>query len=1035
MDKFQKKTFKLSIAALAVSACLIGAPAMAASNTTGSIYGQAKEGAKITFKNSRTGLSRTVTASDGRFNFKDVPPGVYTVTSSNGGKRTIHVKLGTGSSVLFNQSEVETISVSGSRISAIDTSSAESSMVFTQEQIELLPIGRNTTAIALLTPGTIQGDNDFGNLPSFGGSSVAENGYYIDGFDATNLRSFLSFATVPFDAIAQTQVKTGGYGAEYGRSLGGVTNIVTKSGTNDWEFGVAAYYIPDSLRSTAKDRNDFETLDDDTGLYEAKSIYRSDHTNDSLTYNFSAGGPIIEDTLFFYTNLEFQDNHREYFFRETSTDRVIDNPNAIVKLDWYITDDHLLSATYIQNETNRDYIEYDNADGQENYSGVHGDVNSRYTEEDGGDIKIINYTGHFTDDLSMSVMYGQLVNKDDNQIPRNLDLDAATCVRSVDTTGGRGWTTRDNVGCWNTSQSKISDPFAGADQDDRESIKIDFNYTLGNHDIRVGYNNEEYISSTIGEQWSGGTYYRYFESHEDSSTRINGVEMPLGTKAVRVRVNDDQSAIFKTENTAFYIEDNWQATDNLMIYGGLRNETFTNYAANGNVFVEADSLIAPRLGFSWDVNGDSESKLYGTLGRYYIPIAANTNIRATRIEDSSQYFYQVDSFNPTTGLPITNGVEGGLGDVIGGGFTSHQDPDPRVIAVSDLDPMHQDELIIGYQKQLDDDWTGGVKLMYRKIQDGMDDFCGHDGFYNWAVDNNIPVANEANGWETPEGGFDLHSMSGCLLVNPGKDLNLYADLNGNGEVEPISVSNDYHGLANYKRNYKGVELTLERAFSDGWYANISYVLSKSTGNIEGYVNSTLGQEDAGATQDFDHKVFQDGSDGDLPNDRRHQIKAYGAYKFNDEITFTANIGLSSGIPLSCNGFAPSTGMLEGDGDAIYDGPNFRQYSSSTFYCVTGETEIIDGVEEPISALSNRGDEGRSSWIYNFDAGVQYIPSFADGNLTLKLDIFNVFNLGKASEFDEVKDFARGDKLVSKNFLQPTSYQTPRSMRFTARYAF
>ena len=113
MDKFQKKTFKLSIAALAVGACMVGAPAMAASNTTGSIYGQAKEDAKITFKNLRTGLSRTVTASGGRFNFKDVPPGVYTVTSSNGGKRNIHVKLGTGSSVLFNQSEVETISVSG----------------------------------------------------------------------------------------------------------------------------------------------------------------------------------------------------------------------------------------------------------------------------------------------------------------------------------------------------------------------------------------------------------------------------------------------------------------------------------------------------------------------------------------------------------------------------------------------------------------------------------------------------------------------------------------------------------------------------------------------------------------------------------------------------------------------------------------------------------------------------------------------------------------------------------------------------------
>ncbi|MCJ8269043.1 MAG: hypothetical protein MJK04_06520 [Psychrosphaera sp.] len=469
-----------------------------------------------------------------------------------------------------------------------------------------------------------------------------------------------------------------------------------------------------------------------------------------------------------------------------------------------------------------------------------------------------------------------------------------------------------------------------------------------------------------------------------------------------------------------------------MIYAGLRNETFTNYAANGNVFVEADSLIAPRLGFSWDMDGDSQRKLYATLGRYYIPIASNTNIRATRIEDASQYYYQVDSFNPVTGLPITGGVEGAVGDVIGSGYTDHQDPDPRVIAVSDLSPMHQDELIFGYQQQLTDNWTGGIKLMYRKIQDGMDDFCGHDGFYNWAVDNNIPVANEANGWETPEGGFDLQSMSGCLLVNPGSDLNLYADLNGNGEVEPISVSNDYFGLPKYKRNYKGLELRLERGFSDGWYANLSYVLSKSSGNIEGYVNSTLGQDDAGATQDFDHKVFQDGSDGDLPNDQRHQLKGYGAYQLNDEITLTASLSLFSGKPLSCNGYAPTTGMLEGDGSTAYDGPNFGRYGSSTFYCASGN---VDAEGNPIAELTSRGSEGRAPWTYYFDAGVVYRPSFAEVNLTLKLDVFNLFNFGKAIEFSETKDFARNDETISKNFLAPTAYQTPRSMRLTARYAF
>jgi len=456
-----------------------------------------------------------------------------------------------------------------------------------------------------------------------------------------------------------------------------------------------------------------------------------------------------------------------------------------------------------------------------------------------------------------------------------------------------------------------------------------------------------------------------------------------------------------------------------MIYAGLRNETFTNYAANGDVFVEADNLFAPRLGFSWDVDGDSTKKLYGTLGRYYIPIAGNTNIRATRLEASDQHYYLYDSI-AADGSPV------GLGAEVGSGYTDNQVPDPRVIAVTDLKPMYQDELILGYQQELTDNWTGGVKFIYRKIKNGMDDMCSHDGFYNWGVDQGLPMANEANGWETPEGGFDVASMQGCIMVNPGKDINIFADINGNGEVQEINVSNDYFNLADYKRSYKGIELTLERAFTDNWYANISYVWSKSEGNIEGYVNSTLGQEDPGATQDFDHKKFQDGSDGYLPNDRRHQFKVYGAYKFTEELTLTANFNVMSGTPLSCNGYIPLTGMLTGDGSTTYDAPNFDRYGASSFYCknAAGETE-----------LTNRGDYGRTDWTYMLDAGLSYTPKWADDNLTLQLDVFNIFEFDKAVQINQQKDFEKGSDKVNPNFLAPTGFQTPRYVRLTARYRF
>jgi hypothetical protein len=234
---------------IAMSAAIgLTAEGVVADNASGSIFGHAKSGETVTILNKDTGFKRQITAdSSGRFHIPQLPTGNYSV-SSGSETRQVTVTIGTGSAVNFETDDAERVSVVASRISAIDTSSIESTTVFTAEQISKLPVAQNITNVALLAPGTVKGDTGFGTLASFGGSSVAENGYYINGFDVTNIRNFLSYAELPFDAIAQQQVKTGGYGAEYGRSLGGVINLVTKRGTNEWQGGVAAYYSPESLR-------------------------------------------------------------------------------------------------------------------------------------------------------------------------------------------------------------------------------------------------------------------------------------------------------------------------------------------------------------------------------------------------------------------------------------------------------------------------------------------------------------------------------------------------------------------------------------------------------------------------------------------------------------------------------------------------------------------------------------------------------------------------------------------------------------------
>jgi len=268
-----------------------------AQSSEGSIFGTAKSSTSVTITNLDTGSSREAkAAADGSFSFSRLPPGRYRVTSG-GVTREVSVAIGSGTQV--NVAAADRVEVGGTRMlrSSIDVSTVESNTVFTQEQIQALPVARSIEAVATLAPGVVRGDPGLGSgtLPSFGGASVAENGYYINGFDVTNIRNFLAYATLPFDAIAQQQIKTGGYGAEYGRSLGGVISIVTKRGTNEWKGGGALYWEPGSLRSTGPDVADKEPSR--AGL---PYIFQSADKIERMSYNVYAGGPIIKDKLFVF---------------------------------------------------------------------------------------------------------------------------------------------------------------------------------------------------------------------------------------------------------------------------------------------------------------------------------------------------------------------------------------------------------------------------------------------------------------------------------------------------------------------------------------------------------------------------------------------------------------------------------------------------------------------------------------------------------------------------------------------------------------
>ena len=986
-------SFKRSALALAIGLTVAGGAF--AQSSVGSIYGHADAEAKVVIESAATGQRREITAdASGRFSVTQLAPGTYKVTSG-GQTREVVVRVGTGSSVeLKSAASLTEIVVTGAEVNPIDMSSVESTAVFTAEQIEALPVARDITNVALLAPGTVKGDTGFGNLASFGGSSVAENGYYINGFDVTNIRNFVAYSTLPFEALGEQQIKTGGYGAEFGRSLGGVISVVTKRGTNEWEFGASAYWRPEWARESGKDVDSRNPTDlaNNSELF----VYRSDNEADSVVYNLYGGGPLIQDRLFMFALLEGVDSSSDTYGRTTSQATSNSEPNGMLKLDWNITDNHILEFTGIRDKSITKYRDYSNFDDNY-YVGEHQDLSAEYEIENGGDIFIGKYTGYLADNFTLSVQAGQLNNVSSYQTPESLP--GGDCPRAYDSQANRAAVIY--VGCWSESQTFIRDADWGPDEDERESYRIDAEWSIGDHLVRFGWDDETFTSGHAGQTYTGGIYWRHFFVYESAGRNVNGTVLPQGTYYTRSWDYFTSSGSYEVANSAFYLEDSWQITDSFVGYLGLRSESFENSNAAGETFVESGHKLAPRLGFAWDVSGDGSLKMFGNAGRYFIPVAANTNIRASGTEAIVEEYFFSTGFNPADGTPT------GLGAQIGGTNVngSIDPPVAGTIAATNLSPMYQDEYILGFQKVLENDWMIGLKAIRREIKDGMDDFCSVQPFQDWADDNGYTD-------------FDYHSLASCFIMNPGRDVGILMDLDGTGALTEVTIPASYFGLPKYTRAYNALEFLWEKV-SDNWALQGSYTWSKSYGNVEGYVNSSLEQDDAGLTQDFDNAVFEDGAYGDLPNDRRHVVKMFGSYRLNDQWSFGGNFLLSSGRPVNCLGFAPL-------GDDL-DSGTLAFYGSSSFYCVN---------EDGSTVLGQRGQEGRTPWTWNIDASVGYAPSFADGKLVFRATVYNLFNQQRVTEYSETSAIgSASSNAYNPNFLNDVNYQTPRSVQFSVRYDF
>ncbi|WP_426112298.1 TonB-dependent receptor [Massilia sp. PWRC2] len=1011
-------TIAFSTAALSAA---VMSPAVAQSNATGNILGNVGSPAGVTVNvlNVDTGLKRSITPeANGRYQATALPTGRYKVELVRAGAvvNTINVEVLVGQGVdasFASGTEVQAVQITGRR-SRIDVSNTTNGATFTARELKALPIAPSVGAIIQLTPGTTRGDSRYGdiNAPSIGGASASENSFYVNGFPVTNVLLQVGAAELPFGAIANAQILSGGYGAEFGRATGGVSNITTKSGTNNWEIGAQAYISPNNLR--AKEKNIYYptvgkpgTEGTDGKIY----LYNNNNTAERKSGSVSLGGPLIKDTLFMFVDYEsIKGNFADNRVANTVPSRTIPYSNGwetianqteryLVKLDWNITDNHRLEYTQFGDtpKSDRKYYSYDfntHAVGATQTSG------QNYTNwgptpaaaAQGGEFRIGKYTGNLTDNLTLTAMYGDSIVKH-SQSP--FGFVPGVFQTSVVTGGNAAGIKYPGID-YALPQPTTGTLLAPGAQDKQRVYRIDAEYKLGNHLLRAGLDHND-ISSLAGVQTAGGGSWIYDRLTNPNATPASNSNSPasgggLGTQGYFVSKNLLSRVSTPTvEQAAQYVEDKWQINKDVLFVAGLRNEQFTNYNGDHLAYYSQRHQLAPRLGVSWDVMGDSSTKLYANGGRYHLQIPTNVAVRGAGSSLQAVQYYTYTGVNPATGEPT------GLNPIsalVSPNNEFGQAKDPRTVAAQNMKSHYQDEVSIGFDKQLTPEYTIGGKATYRTLKSTVDDFCDARPFYKYATDHKIDISKYE--------GFN------CALFNPGIANDFLVEYAGPGNaLTPVHLSAADLGYDKVVRTYKAVDLSLEHGFRNGWYAKVNYTWSRSYGNTEGQTLSDIGQADVATTQVFDFPEIGLNSAGLTPNNRTHQIKAFGYYEITPQFSLGGNALLSSGRPKNCIGNLPdSYGPLN----------PARDYGSAFFFC--------DGVATP------RGSQGNLSWDTRLDMNFAYKPAFMK-DFMFKIDVYNVFNKQTVQNISEIYNSNAAN--VSTSFGRVISYTAPRSARLTAEF--
>ncbi|MCL7715500.1 TonB-dependent receptor [Stenotrophomonas mori] len=1002
-----RKMLKKAALCVALGACLGGlaVPSALAQSVTGAVAGRASAGDTITITNTATGLTRSVTVGrDGSYRIGQLPPGDYRMQVNRDGRgdaepREVNVSLGGTTTVNLGGSEgavtLDSVQVVGARIvNRVDVYSTESSFNINREELSRMPVAQSLDSVAMLAPGVVGGNSSFGGI-SFGGSSVAENAIFVNGLNVTDIYDRQGYSAPPFAFFKEFQVKTGGYSVEFGRSTGGVINAVTRSGSNEFEGGMQATFEPSAWQSRGRDHyHPGSTTDGHFASRDASSFMKT---------NLWASGPLVKDRLFLFAMYEDRDNRSRYTSGQNGwgTGKTGDGFWG-GKLDWNITDNHTLEllAFSDDSETKTKSYEYDWASARV------GDLTGTGTSESGGTNWSATYTGHFGQNFTAKAMIGQNERKANTRAGGDDICDFITSNSTYSSVLAS--MPNKTLGC--APQRGVDDM-----KNTRDAARLDFEWALGDHLLRFGADREVLTTKQISRYSGSGTMYTAYVPTPGSEVFGGaGVYIPAGVTEMLMGRYNVSGGEFETVSNAFYIEDQWNVTPNLLLTLGVRSDSFNNKVADGSSFIKQDNLIAPRGGFSWDIKGDGSTKLFGNAGRYYLPVSNNINVNfAGGLTDEYSYFVLdgwSEQVNPVTGSRYMAPI---FGPQIGPTDTSMNtgSGDLRQSVSRDIDPVYQDEFILGFQSMINQAWSWGVNATYRRMHHVVDDVlinhtpCGPTGRNLWVIGNggeNMTI------WGDPSIGC---ATEGWITIDTSKD----------GYIK--GGSNEVVGYKKPKRTYKAVEFQIDRAWDDKWMFNASYLWSKNEGNLEGPVNSDTNFGSTGMVQHYDHPAVNERY-GVLFNDFRHQFKFRAGYQINEQWSVGSTLQVQSGGPITAFGVTWPDDSLAA-GSFATEGSGGGSGWLCKAQCGSWDTRELE--------YSPRGAFGRLPWTWNMGANVTWRLPVDGVDLSARLSVYNLFNNQTVINVHQRYEAAPGQ--MRDTFGTGTRWQSPRYTQLVVTWNF